>query len=143
MLFRSGISFVINLKPGWHIYRKPLPASYQPTELIFEGPLVGEQSLELPPAKPMMLKALGETLPVFEGEVRAIGKLGIKWSPPVPVKFLEALGKWIEPGDYKIAGQFRFQPCSETVCEPPQAINFELPLRLETGIPPAPKKRTD
>ena len=135
-----GVSLEISLKPGWHIYGRPLPASYQPTELIFEGPLVGEQSLELPPAKPMMLKALGETLSVFEGEVRAIGKLGIKWSPPVRVKFLEAIGKWIEPGDYKIAGQFRFQPCSETACEPPQAIDFELPLRIEAGTPAPPKK---
>ena len=130
----------IRLNPGWHIYGKPLPASYRPTELIFESPIVGEQSIELPAPKPILLKALGETLPVYEGEVRATGRLGIKWSPPMPVKFMEPFGKTIPPGPYKIAGKLRFQACSDTVCEPPQEIKFELPLELEAGIPPAPKK---
>jgi len=130
----------IRLKPGWHIYGKPLPDNYRPTELVFESPIVDEQSIELPAAKPMLLKALGETLPVYEGEVRATGRLGIKWSPPMPAKFMEPFGKTIAPGPYKIAGTLRFQACSETVCEPPQAIRFELPLELEAGVPPAPKK---
>jgi hypothetical protein len=133
----------IRLKPGWHIYgqslSQPLPGSYRRTELIFESPIVDEQSLELPAPRPMLLKALGETLPVYEGEVRAIGKLAIKWSPPVPAKFMEAFGKRIEPGSYKIGGTLRFQACSDTVCEAPQAIWFELPLELEAGVPPAPK----
>jgi hypothetical protein len=130
----------IRLKPGWHIYGTPLPANYRPTELIFASPIVGEQSIELPAAKPMLLKALGETLPVYEGEVRAIGRLGIKWSPPMPAKFMEPFGKTMPPGPYKIAGTLRFQACSDTVCEAPQEIKFELPLELEAGVPPAPKK---
>jgi hypothetical protein len=130
----------IRLKPGWHIYGQPLPASYRPTELIFQSPIVDEQSIELPAAKPMLLEALGETLPVYEGEVRATGKLGIKWSPPMPAKFMEPFGKTIAPGPYKITGTLRFQACSDTVCEPPQEIKFELPLELEAGVPPTPKK---
>ena len=130
----------IRLRPGWHIYGKPLPSSYRPTELIFEGSIVGEQSIELPAAKPMRLEALGETLPVYEGEVRAPGRLGIKWSPPMPAKFMEPFGKTLAPGPYKIAGTLKFQPCSATVCEAPQAIRFELPLELEAGVPPTPKK---
>jgi hypothetical protein len=130
----------IRLNSGWHIYGTPLPANYRPTELVFESPIVGEQSIELPAAKPMRLEALGETLPVYEGEVRATGRLGIKWSPPMPAKFLEPFGKPIAPGRYKIAGTLRFQACSDSVCEPPQAMKFELPLELEAGIPPTPKK---
>jgi hypothetical protein len=34
----------------------------------------------------------------------------------------------------------RFQVCSDDVCQMPQAIKFELPLTVEAGIPPAPKK---
>jgi hypothetical protein len=135
-----AVSLSVHLKPGWHIYGKPLPDHYQPTELLLDGLIVGEQSLELPAAKPMLLKALDETLPVYTGEVRAVGKLGIKWSPPGPAKFLEPFGKLIEPGPYKIAGTFRFQACSDDICETPQAIKFELPLTVEAGIPPAPKK---
>jgi hypothetical protein len=135
-----AMSLSIRLKPGWHIYGKPLPDNYQPTELVFDGLIVGEQSLKLPAARPMLLKALGETLPVYGGELRAVGKLAIKWSPPAPAKFLEAFGKMIEPGLYKICDTLRFQACSDDICETPEAIKFELPLTVEAGIPPAPKK---
>jgi hypothetical protein len=47
----------------------------------------------------------------------------------MPVKFMEPFGKTIPPGPYKIGGTLRFQACSDTVCEPPQAIKFELPFR--------------
>ena len=135
-----GVSLHLRLQPGWHVYGKPLPGNYQTTELLFDSPLVGEYSLELPPPQPMLLRALGETLPVYEGEMRAVGKLGIKWSPPRPAPFLQALGKQIEPGPHTIKGELRFQACSNDVCEAPQAIPFELPLHLEAGIPQAPKQ---
>lgn len=136
-----GVALDVHLKPGWHIYGKPLPENYQAIELAFEGPLVDEQSLEMPSAKPILLKALGETLPVYENDIRAIGKLGISWSPPMPAKFLEALGPRIEPGPHGIEGVLRFQACSDEVCEIPQTVEFKLPLTIEAGIPPAPKKR--
>ncbi len=126
-----GVALEVNLQPGWHVYGTPLPDNYQSIELKFEGPLVDEQSLEMPAAKPVLLKALGETLPVYEGKISALGKLGIKWSPPAPIKFMEALGKRIEPGSYKIEGTLRFQACSDTVCEPPQTLRFQLPLTIE------------
>jgi hypothetical protein len=88
----------------------------------------------------MLLKAVGETLPVYYGEIQAIGTLRIKWSPPMPAPFLEALGARIAPGGYTINGALRFQACSEEICEAPQAITFAVPLQIEAGIPPAPKK---
>ena len=135
-----GTTLEVRLKPGWHIYGEPLPKEYQATQLTFEDPRVDEQSLEMPPPKPMLLKVLDETLPVYEAKIRAIGKLGIRWSPPMPVKFLEPLGKLIEPGLYHINGTFRFQACSDEVCEAPQTIRFQLPLTIEAGIPAAAKK---
>jgi hypothetical protein len=135
-----AVSLDVNLQPGWHVYGKPLPAHYQATELTFHGPLVGELTMEFPAPRLMLFKDLGETLPVYDGKMRALGKLGIKRSPPAPVPFLEAFGKWIEPGAYKIEGELHFQTCSDSVCEPPQALKFELPMQLAAGIPPAPKK---
>ena len=131
-----GVTLEVRVKPGWHIYGARVPKNYQATEVSFEGPLVDQQSLEWPSAKPMLLKALGETLPVYEGEMRAIGKLGIRWSPPLPAKFLEPLGERIEPGLHHVDGIFRFQACSDETCEMPQAIGFQLPLVIESGIPP-------
>jgi AhpC/TSA family len=135
-----GIALDLQVDSGWHIYGKPLPANYQSLELSLESPLIREQSLELPAASPMSLKALGETLPVYSGGCKAIGKVGVKWSPPMPAKFLEPLGDRIEPGPYRIAGTLRFQACSDEVCEAPQTIKFELPLTIEAGVPQAPKK---
>jgi Disulphide bond corrector protein DsbC len=132
-----GVIVKLRMKEGWHIYGKPLPTNYQALEIVFDGPIVGEQSLDLPAARPMTLKAVGETLPVYEGEVRATGRLGIKWSPGKDATFLHALAKPIEPGPYKIGGTLRFQACSDTVCEAPQEIHFELPLTLEAGVPSA------
>jgi len=135
-----GLALDLRLDPGWHIYGKPLPANYQAVDLILESPLIGEQSLDLPAPQPLLLQAVGETLPVYGGEIKAHGKVGIKWSPPMPAPFLMPLGKTIEPGVYQIRGTLRFQACSDDVCEPPQAIKFALPLTIEAGIPPAPKK---
>jgi len=135
-----GISLEVRLEPGWHIYGEPLPKNYQSTLLQFEDPMVGELSLEMPPAKPVLLKALGETLPVYEGEVRALGKLAIRWSPPMPAKFLEPLGQPIEPGLHHISGLFRYQACSDQECEMPQTVRFQLPLTIERGIPAPPRE---
>jgi hypothetical protein len=135
-----GVALELKVEPGWHIYGEPLPKHYQPTVLQFEGPLVDELRLEMPQAEPVLLEALGETLPVYQGQVRAIGKLGIRWSPPMPAKFLLAIGPPIEPGLHHIDGTLRFQACSDRVCEPPQAIKFQLPLTIEAGIPAPPKK---
>ncbi len=134
-----GFAVRVDLKDGWHVYGKPLPSNYQALEVTFEGPLADEQSLEWPAATPVRFPALGETLPIYTGEVRAYGKVGIRWSPPMPAKFLLPLGAMIEPGAHKIGGTLSFQTCKEDLCEPPQTIKFELPLTILSGIPPAPK----
>ena len=134
-----GLTLEVRLNPGWHIYGKPLPANYQAVELELESPILGGQSLDFPAARPLLLKALGETLPVYTVGFKAHGKVGIKWSPPMPAPFMKGLGDKIEPGLYQINGTLRFQACSDDLCEPPQAIKFALPLTIEAGIPPAPK----
>jgi hypothetical protein len=134
-----GFALELRIKPGWHVYGKPLASNYQPLELEFDGSLIDQQTLELPAPQIVDLKALNESLPVYQGGLRAVGKLGIKWSPPMPAPFLLALGKMIEPGQHQIHGTLRYQACSESVCETPQAISFDLPLTIEARIPSAPK----
>jgi hypothetical protein len=134
-----GLALVINLKPGWHIYGKPLPSNYRPTELLLSGRLIDHLTLTLPPPKPKLMPALKETLPIYEGTVQALGRVGIKWSPPMPAPFLLKIGPVIEPGAHRIAGALRYQACSETACEAPEEIGFELPLMIEKGVPALPK----
>ena len=105
------------LQPGWHIYGAPLPEGYTATSIVFEGPAVADQRLELPAAEMLHLPSLGETLPVYSGSFQGIGALLLKFPWPD--------GKLVLPG------RVRFQPCSDTVCEPPQVLPFELGLMLE------------
>ena len=133
-----GVRISVEVKPGWHIYGRPLPSNYQALKLVFESPVIDGQSLQIPAAEPTRLKALDETLPTYRGKLEATGSFSIRWSPPVPVPFMEALGKKLEPGPYKIRGELRYQACSDTICEPPAHETFEFPLTIESGIPPLP-----
>ncbi len=113
------ISFFANFKlePGWHIYGTPLPDAYTPTSITFDDPKIVRQSLELPAARPLEIPSLGETLPVYGGSFRGLGSLLLKFP--------------IDAGKTMLSGQLHFQQCSDTVCEPPQTVAFQLPLTLE------------
>jgi AhpC/TSA family/Thiol:disulfide interchange protein DsbD, N-terminal len=118
------ISFFANfqLEPEWHVYGTPLPAAYTATSVTFDDPNIIRQSFELPEARPLTIPALGETLPVYSGSFRGLGALLLKFP--------------IDAGRITLAGQLRFQECSDTVCEAPEAIPFELPLTIEQFMIP-------
>ena len=105
------------LQPGWHIYGTPLPAGYTTTSVTFEGPGILRQKLELPAAEVMEISALGETLPVYSGSFEGIGMLLLKH--PLP------------EGRLVLQGRLACQQCSDTVCEPPETLSFELAVTLE------------
>ena len=112
------ISFAakFQLEPGWHIYGSPLPDAYTPTSITFDDPKVIRQTIELPEVTPMADSALAETIPVYSGSFQALGSLLLKFP--------------IAAGNTTLSGRLRFQQCSDTVCEPPQTIPFELPLTI-------------
>lgn len=133
-----GVALQIRLQRGWHIYGTPLPNTYQATELTFDHGIIDQVAIEFPPAAPRLLKALGETLPMYENRVLAFGRLGIKTSPPDELAFLgDWVGERIQPGRHTLSGTLRFQACSEAACEVPQALHFEIPLTIEAAVPPA------
>ena len=105
------------LEPGWHVYGAPLPEGYTTTSIVFDDPRVAEQSLQLPEPEMLEIPALNETLPVYSGSFQGVGSLLLKF--PIP------------DGRLVLRGRLELQQCSDTVCEPPQAIPFELPLTLE------------
>jgi AhpC/TSA family protein/cytochrome c biogenesis DsbD-like protein len=105
------------LQSGWHTYGAPLAAGYTSTSITFESDHIVRQSLELPPAETLHIPMLGETLPVYSGFFRAVGTLLLKY--PLP------------DGELILPGSLAFQQCSETVCEPPETMPFELALILE------------
>jgi len=121
-----GFFAKFKLEPGWHIYGAPLPGAYTATSISFDDPRIIRQNFELPEAQPMEMAALGETLPVYGGTFQGLGSLLLKFP--------------IEQGATVFRGQLRFQQCSETVCEAPEKVSFELPLTIEPFMVPAPKK---
>ncbi len=114
-----------SIASGWHIYGRPLPENYTATSIEFDGDTVAGQALAFPTPEKLTFEALGETLPVYHGDFRAKGRILIR--------------SGLKPGEYRLKGKLKFQECSKDVCKIPQAIAFEIPLRIEAMTPPAPK----
>ena len=120
-----GFFAKFRLKPGWHIYGTPLPAAYTAASITFDDPNIIGQSFKLPLARPMEITALGETLPVYEGSVQGLGSLLLRFP--------------INPGRLLLSGRLQFQLCSDTVCEAPRVVPFELPLIIEPQVVATPR----
>lgn len=105
------------LEPGWHVYGSPLLEHYTATSVEFDDPKIMHQNFQLPPATPIRIAGLRETLPVYSGAFQGSGSLLLKYP--------------LDDGRISLSGYVRFQQCSDTVCEPPQTLPFELPLTLQ------------
>ncbi len=108
------------VQPGWHVYGSPLPPAYTATTLTFDQAHVLRQDLQMPEAAKLHIPVLGETLPVYSSTFEARGTLLLKH--PLP------------QGSVVFKGRLDFQLCSDTICEPPQTLPFELLLDLQTFV---------
>jgi hypothetical protein len=115
-----GFFAQFTLQPGWHTYGLPLPEGYTPTSIEFKGPAVLRQEITLPKPEMLEFPLLKEALPVYGGSFEMLGTLLLKF--PLP------------EGELILPGCLRFQQCSESLCEPPQTIAFELPLTLQPFV---------
>jgi DsbC/DsbD-like thiol-disulfide interchange protein len=113
------------IAPGWHVYGKPLPEEYTPTTVTFDEDLVSSQKLDFPKPTPVKFELLGETLPVYQGDFKAIGEIVVRQK--------------LNPGEYKLGGTLSFQECNDNLCKMPQQVRFEVPLRVEAMVPATPK----
>lgn len=112
-----GYFATLAVASGWHIYGAPLPSEYRATAVSFDDTLVANQSFRLPEPRLLLDPVLGETLPVYSGEVKGVGTLLLKH--PLP------------EGINRLSGHIDIQTCSETICEPPLRLPFEIALRIE------------
>jgi DsbC/DsbD-like thiol-disulfide interchange protein len=114
-----GVAVDFNVAPGWHIYGEPLPAGegLTPTSIKFDGDLLERQKLDLPKPTPLRFEALNETYPVYQGSFKGAGNIVVAHK--------------LKPGDYSIAGTLSFQECNDAICKMPQAVRFELPIKIE------------
>jgi hypothetical protein len=70
-----------------------------------------------PSRLPIKFVALGETLPAYTGDFKAIGKV--------------LLREKLTVGEHKLAGELKFQECNDQICKLPQTVRFEIPLTIE------------
>lgn len=105
------------LQPGWHIYGPTVSPPCAATSITFEGPNVLDQRLALPGPQVLNFPNPGEAASVYSGSFQGVGTLLLKH--PLPEENLT------------LSGLLTFQQCSDTVCEPPETLPFELTLTLE------------
>lgn len=115
-----AVTLNLSLTPGWHIYGEPLPDNYTATSITFDDEFVEHQEFDWPKANPVKLASLNESLPVYDGKFSVSGRLLTR--------------QLVKPGSYQLRGTLRFQSCSDQVCNPPQALSFNLPLTIETQV---------
>ena len=88
-----------------------------PTSIKFESDLLARETLKLPKPTPLRFEILNQTYPVYTGKFKAVGDI--------------VLNQRIKPGNYSIPGIFNFQLCNDSMCKPPQAVRFELPIKID------------
>ena len=116
----------VELEPGWHLYGQPAPPGCSPVAIRFESASVIEQSFEFPRPRLAKLGTVDGTLPVFEGQFEALGKLLLKFP--------------IDAGGIELEGTLSFQLCSDTVCEAPDSLKFTLSVVIEPFMVPRPRR---
>ena len=112
-----GFFAKFTLEPGWHVYGASASKAYTATSIVFDDPRIVRQSFELPGAVPLEIPALNETVPVYSGSLQGLGSLLLKFE--------------LDAGKIVLRGRLSVQQCSDTVCEAPETIAFELPLTIE------------
>ncbi len=134
----------IELKPGMHVYAPGvqgyIPIAFQLTAApAFQG-----HAPVYPAARTLHLKAIGETVPVFEGRFRVAEDITIAPEEQVKPALTAA-------GDLVVEGTLRYQACDAKVCYPPQnvplrwTLHYEaldrqrVPVELQRKAPAAPR----
>ena len=121
---RVGVIINFNIAPGWHIYGKPLPEEYTPTTVTFDKDLLSRQNLDFPKPTPVKFELLGETLPVYQGQFKAVGDIFLR--------------EKLMPGEHQLSGTLSFQECNDNLCKMPQQVRFGVPLQIDSPLSTTP-----
>lgn len=115
----------IELKPGMHVYA-PEVQGYIPIQFALTAtPAFQAHPTGYPPAHKLHLKAIGETVPVYQGRFRVAEDITI--APEAQVKLL------LSPeGDLTVDGSLRYQACDAKVCYPPQSVLLKWTFHYES-----------
>jgi DsbC/DsbD-like thiol-disulfide interchange protein len=107
------LDLVASLKPGYHVASNVSP-TYPLKVKLLENDAAQLQNVAYPAPKSHQLA--GETLSVFDGDVRL--KLTLKVAPNAPV------GRTI------LTGKVSYQACDDRACLRPDSIDIKIPLDI-------------
>jgi hypothetical protein len=121
---RLALVAAIELKPGMHVYA-PGVQGYIPIEFnLTATPAFQAHAPGYPAARTLRLKAIGETVPVYQGRFRVAEDITI--APEAQVKPL------LSPdGILTVEGSLRYQACDARICYPPQSVPLKWTFHYE------------
>jgi hypothetical protein len=126
---RITLAIDVELPRGMHVYApgvegyKPIAWTLAPTK----GVLLLDPAY--PPSRMLRLKAIGETVPVYENRVRATRDLVIGMA--------NELGPAAMKDGVVVEGALQYQACDAKVCYPPESV----PLRWRFAVQPPDRDR--
>ena len=111
----------VSLGEGLHIYGHPLQEGYVPTELEVDGSeYLKVEGVDYPEPETMELKALGETLPVYTGNLTIKARcIGLKRG---------------EGKHFPLVARLHYQACDDHQCFLPQTLTIPLTLQAVPNV---------
>ena len=122
---RATLIVDVELKPGMHVYAPGVADSYIPIDWKMpesKGWLA--QPIDYPASRKLRLKAIHETVPVYEGHLRLARDITVGQQPEV--------GPLLGPDrTVTVEGSFRYQACDARECFPPKSVPLKWTLTID------------
>ena len=121
---RIVLSVDLALKPKMHVYA-PGVVDYIPIEWkLDEGPFLKAHGFRYPASRKLHLKAIKETVPVYEGQVRLTREITLGAE--------NTLRPLVTPsGELVLKGSLRYQACDDKKCYTPETVPLEWRFSFE------------
>lgn len=122
---RTALILDLELTKGMHVYAPGVQGDYIAIDWkMAESKGWLAHPAVYPPSKTMHLKAIHETVPVYEGRVRLLRDLTIGQQA--------ALGPLLGPDrSLTVEGTFRYQACDAKECYPPKTIPLQWTFHID------------
>ena len=121
---RIVLSLELDLKPNMHVYA-PGVEGYIPIDWkLEESPAARAHPFQYPASRKLHLKAIGETVPVYQGRVRMTRE--ITFGAENAVRPLVG-----STGDLILKGSLRYQACDDRKCYLPETAPLEWRFHFE------------
>jgi cytochrome c553 len=126
---RTTLVATLSLPPDIHVYAPGVHGRYKPVALELEPtPGAKLRPVRYPQSKVLLLPAINEKVPVFEGTFQITQDITITNRGGA---FVERLQKGPASGtELTVNGKLRYQACSSTTCYPPTAVPVSWKIKV-------------